>query len=253
MIPIKVENCINLKLKRGPLHFTLIDPDPKKISSKEAGEKAAEVECYGSSAIMVGGSTGVTEKATDALIKSIKKKSKLPVILFPGNVRGVSRYADAIFFMSLMNSKNPVWITGMQAMGSGLVRKYKIEALPMAYLVVEPGMKAGQVGQVNLIKRKDSKVAVGYALAAQYFGMKLVYLEAGSGAPKPIPEKMIREVKKNIEIPLIVGGGIRKPKQAKKILKAGADIIVTGAITEENFSAVKGIIEEVNKFKRGKK
>ena len=116
----------------------------------------------------------------------------------------------------------------------------------MGYIVVEPGMTVGKVGKAILIKRNEIDLAVSYALAAQFFGMKLVYFEAGSGAPETVPAEMVREVKKEINIPLIVGGGITSREKAEPIIKAGADIIVTGTLVErfpDYRERIKGIVD----------
>ncbi len=236
----KIERLINSRRKK---HFTLIDPAKRAID----GKKIELLERYGTDAIMLGGSTGVRQKDLDKVIFLIKKNSKLPTILFPGGLSGLSKHADALFFMSLLNSRDPFWIAGVQARGAHTVRKLGIESIPMAYIIIEPGMKAGRVGKAVPIKRDDSSMAAAYALAAQHMGFRVVYLEAGSGAHKPVPPEMIAAVKKAIYMPLIVGGGIRKPAQARAAMKAGADVVVTGTIGEENFSALEKIIKAVKK------
>ncbi|MBI5347030.1 MAG: geranylgeranylglyceryl/heptaprenylglyceryl phosphate synthase [Candidatus Aenigmarchaeota archaeon] len=238
-------NWINRETKKGTLHFTLIDPEkPDNLK-----QKAKELKLMGSDAFLVGGSTNIRKNVLDKTVKILKKTS-MPVILYPGDINGVTKYADAILFMSLMNSKNPYWITGAQAKSSISVKQSKLEPLSMGYIIVEPGGAAGRVGEAELIKRTDSKKAIGYALAAQYMGMSLVYLEAGSGAATPIPVNMVKKVKKAVSIPLIVGGGIRDAAAAKAATKAGADIIVTGNVTEDNFDAIKGIITAIKNVKR---
>lgn len=209
----------------------LIDPDD--TSPEVAGKLARVCEELGVDAIMVGGSTGAEGEVLDNVVRSIKDNSSLPVILFPGSHGGISRYADAIFFMSLLNSRNPFFITGAQALGAFTVKKFGIEPIPMAYIVVEPGETVGWVGDARPIPRHKPKLAAAYALAGQYLGMRLVYLEAGSGAPEPVPEEMVRVVKSVIDVPLIVGGGIKSGEQAKKLIKSGADIIVTGTAIEK--------------------
>jgi phosphoglycerol geranylgeranyltransferase len=148
--------------------------------------------------------------------------------------------------MSLLNSSDATWISGMQARGAAAVKKYGIEPLPTAYLIMEPGMKAGEVGKASLIKMPDEAVA--YALAAQYFGMRFVYLEAGSGAPKPVSADIIKAVKKETDVKLIVGGGIRTAEAARTALAAGADIIVTGTVIEKDTNKVREIIDAVKRF-----
>jgi phosphoglycerol geranylgeranyltransferase len=246
----KVESYIRKNLKKGPLHFTLLDPDFSKNNLKQIADISKFLSAAGTDCILVGGSTGVTEQSTDKCIQTIKKNFKKPVILFPGNVSGVSKYADAILFMSLLNSNDPLWISGMQSHGSLLVKKYKIEPLPTAYLIVEPGMKAGEVGKTELIKRNKPEDAVKYALAAQYMGMRFVYLEAGSGAPQHVPAEMVRAIKKETDVILIVGGGIRTAKATKELLDAGADIIDTGTVLEkEGKNRIKEIIKAVKTFR----
>ena len=175
------------------------------------------------------------------------------MILFPGSHGGISKYADAIFFMSLLNSRNPFFITGSQALGAFTVKRYGIEPIPMAYLVIEPGETVGWVGDAKPIPRHKPKIAAAYALAGQYLGMRFVYLEAGSGAREPVPPEMISLVRKVIDVPLIVGGGIRTGEQARKAVEAGADIIVTGTAVEKAGSLEKARekLEELNKGIKG--
>ncbi|WP_372915805.1 geranylgeranylglyceryl/heptaprenylglyceryl phosphate synthase [Pyrococcus kukulkanii] len=226
----RVERYIHEKLEENKLHFVLIDPDD--TSPDEASKIAELCENVGVDAIMVGGSTGAEGNVLDNVVKAIKESSSLPVILFPGSHGGISKYADAIFFMSLLNSRNPFFITGAQALGAFTVKKFGLEPIPMAYIIVEPGETAGWVGDAKPIPRHKPKIAAAYALAGQYLGMRLVYLEAGSGAPNPVPPEMVRVVKSAIDVPLIVGGGIRNGNQARELVKAGADIIVTGTAIE---------------------
>lgn len=233
-------------VKKNKIHFSLIDPD--KQSPKIAGSLAKIAENSGTYAIMIGGSTITSQKQVDETVKSIKNSCNLPVILFPSGAKYLSNYADAVFFMSLLNSRNLKYLIREHVKGSFFIKNSKIEPISMGYVIVEPGMTAGRVGEVDLIKRNDIKTAIGYALSAQYFGMDFFYLEAGSGAEKPVPYKMIKEVKKYVDIPLIVGGGIRDYKTARKVVMAGADIIVTGTTLEEDKNLKKtlsAIIKEL--------
>ncbi len=219
------------KIKNKPLHFSLLDPD--KQSPEVAGTIAREVTTAGSSAIMVGGSTIGSQKQVDDTVKAIKVHTPLPIILFPSGAQFLSKYADAVFFMSLLNSRNLGYIIREHVKGAPFVKKVGIEPISMGYVIVEPGMTAGKVGECDLIKREDIDTAVGYALAAQYLGMSFFYLEAGSGAPEPMPNAMISAVKEHIDIPLVVGGGIRNKHTAQEKVRAGADIIITGTALEE--------------------
>jgi len=226
-------------LESGPLLFVLIDPD--KQGAKKAGEMAKIAQKSGAHAIMVGGSTGLTRNTVRNTVIAIKSECSLPVILFPRSAECLVGEADAVFFMSLLNSRNRNKIIGEQVKGAPLVKKLGIEPLPMGYIIVEPGMAVGEVGEAEVIKRENVEEAVAYALAAEYLGMKFVYLEAGSGAPEPVPPDMIKAVGDAVSIPVIVGGGITTPERAKGALDAGADIIVVGTAAEKNIDILRSM------------
>jgi phosphoglycerol geranylgeranyltransferase len=219
------------RLQKKPLHFSLLDPD--KQSPKQAGDLAKVVTDAGSSAIMVGGSTLQSHQQVDATVKAIKNASNLPVILFPSGAKYLSPYADAVFFMSLLNSRNLDYVIREHTKGSLFIQKAGLEPLSMGYVIVEPGMTVGEVGEADLLERKDLSTAVGYALAAQYLGMKFFYLEAGSGAPSPVPNEMIHAVRQNVDLPLLVGGGICTAAIAREKVQAGAHVIITGTTLEK--------------------
>ncbi len=223
------EYLIN-KMKEGTIHLALLDPD--KQDSREAGAIAKRMRDAGTDAIMIGGSTGVTNENLGATAVSIKESSGLPTIHFPGGPGAISKYVDSIFFMSMVNSVDPFWIMNAQAGAAAYIKKLGIETISLGYIIVEPGMKVGEVGKADAIKHNEIDRAVGYAIACELFGMDLVYLEAGSGADKPVPPEMVSAVKKAISIPLLVGGGIRTPEAAKAARTAGADAIVTGTFIE---------------------
>ncbi|HLD42115.1 MAG TPA: geranylgeranylglyceryl/heptaprenylglyceryl phosphate synthase [archaeon] len=239
---------IKTKRLKGPLHFTLIDPD--KQEPEAAGELAKAVEGFGSDAIMIGGSWGdAFGEKLEKTISEIKKSCKLPVILFPSSAQQISEKADAIFFMSLLNSRSPQFLIDEQAKGAIYVKKFGLEPLSTAYMIVESGNNpaVAWVGDVKAIPRDKPEIAVAYSLAAKYFGMKLAYLEGGSGAKLSVPAEMVSAVKQSIgpDMWLIVGGGIRDAETAKEKIKAGADIIVTGTIAEENKEKLKEIIKAI--------
>ena len=226
----------------GTLHVALIDPD--KQPPEEAGKIAARMLAAGTDAVFIGGSTGVTSENTTSTTKAIKEATGLPVIIFPGGANALSKEVDGLLFMSMMNSKNLDMVIGAQVYAAPLVKKLGIETIPMGYVIVEPGMKVGQVGQADLIKRDDIPRACAYAMAAEMLGMEMVYFEAGSGADVPVPPEMIRAIKQCISIPLIIGGGIRTPEAAKAAREAGADIIVTGTLLEQcqDGSVLKAVV-----------
>lgn len=229
---MQVMDYIKEEIQNGPIHMSLIDPDEQ--APEVAGKMAKIIEGSGSHAIMVGGSTGIVKEKLDSTVKAIKENTDLPVILFPVSAGAISEYVDAIYFMSMLNSQDIKKVIGEQVKGAPYINKSGLEPLSMAYLIVEPGMTVGEVGKANAIPRDEPEMAVSYGLAAQYFGMDLLYLEAGSGAPSPVPTHMIRTVKEKVDIPLIVGGGIREKEEAERIVKSGADVIVTGTILEES-------------------
>lgn len=237
------------KIGQGTIHMALLDPD--KQSPEEAGKLAALAKEAGTDAIMIGGSTGVNSDNLGETAKAIREMSGLPSIHFPGGPNELSPEVDALFFMSLVNSSDPAWIFGAQAYAAPYIKKLGVETISMGYLLIEPGMKVGEVGKADLIKHSEVDKAVGYAIACEMYGMSYVYLEAGSGADVPVPAEMISAVKSSISIPLIVGGGIRTPEVAEVARKAGADAIVTGTFIEECSDI--GRLREVVEASRGKK
>jgi phosphoglycerol geranylgeranyltransferase len=220
------------------MHLSLIDPDPLTLTPEKAGNMAKLAVEAGTDGIMVGGTTAFG--ILDDTVKEIKSRVSVPVILFPGNVNGLTKFADAVFFMNLLNSRNPYWIVGAQMLSAPAVKMLGLEAISMAYLIVEPGGAAGWVGEARLIPRDKPKIAAAYALEAEMIGYKLVYLEAGSGASTSVPPEMARLVSSTVKIPLVVGGGIISPEQAVGMVKAGAKVIVQGNIIEKTVTKDKG-------------
>ncbi len=222
------------KLKeQGVLHVSLIDPDPIRQSIEEAGQMGKLSAVAGTDLIFIGGSTCFDRSFIDKTILEIKKYTEIPIILFPGSISGLSKYADAALFMSLLNSTNHYYIAGQQALASFTMKSFNMEPIGTAYLIVEPGSGAGWLGDVKLLPRDKPELALGYALAAEYLGFKMIYLEAGSGSEHSVPEKIIGLLKKSLTIPIIVGGGIRTKEVAVSKVIAGADLVVQGTILEE--------------------
>jgi phosphoglycerol geranylgeranyltransferase len=236
--------------KEGTIHMTLIDPE--KVTPDSASQLAKEAEACGTAAIMVGGSTSFSTSHLDEVAKALKESVKIPIILFPNGVTGITKYADAIWFMSLLNSSDPHFLVGAQVMGAPLVKKYCLEPVPLGYIIVGEGGAVSVVGKAVPIPYNEPERAVDYALAAECFGMRFVYLEAGSGVRKHVPAEMAQAVKRATSLTLIVGGGIRTGEQVKKIVEAGADIIVTGTVLEENKGRHK-IRELIDSMKSHKK
>jgi len=239
-----------LKKKKTALLFVLIDSEVSNI--KSSIKLAKDVEKIGASAILVGGSSATDQIELAEVVKNLKKAVKIPKILFPGNVTGVVPQADAILFSSLLNSENPYFISQAQALGAPSVLKFGLEPLPTAYLVIGEGTSAWFVGSARGIPLDKPKIAAAYSLAAQFLGMRFVYLEAGSGAASSVKPEMVKTVRKVFKGFLIVGGGIRDPVTAKKIVSAGADAIVIGTLLEKNGSLknLTAIAKAINSVKK---
>jgi phosphoglycerol geranylgeranyltransferase len=254
------EYVINKLNIDGALHFSLIDPDPLEQSPIKAGKMAKLAEQAGTDAILIGGSTVFDQRFVDETIMAIKEQVSIPIIIFPGGVANVSGKADAIFFMSLLNSEDPFFIIGQQALASYTVKMANLEHISTGYLIIEPGASAGWIGKARLMPRKKPKLTAAYALAAEMFGFKLIYLEAGSGS-ECIPPDIITLCKQILKIPIIAGGGVQCAEDARKFIEAGADIIVMGTFLENNVihdqgASLKVIIDEIkdagNTIKRKK-
>jgi len=240
-----------LEKKKGLL-FTLIDPLDYK-SLEDAVKTAKDANEAGTDVVLIGGSTGVQGDLLDNVAKSIKENVNVPVVLFPGNIGTLTKYADAVYFMSMLNSRNPYWITGAHTLAAPMLRQYKVEPLPVGYMVVEPGGTVGWVGDAKLVPRSKPKLAAAMALAAQYMGFRFVITDAGS-APEEghIPLEMVKAVSSVLDVPYIAAGGIRTPEEAKNVIKAGADIIQVGTAFE-NGGGIDKIKSMVSAVREGAK
>jgi phosphoglycerol geranylgeranyltransferase len=188
--------------KNGTLCFPLIDSQ-NQINISSIVNK---LEHLGATGILIGGSSVSDQIELSNIVAKIKSLIKIPVILFPGNITGIVPGADAILFSSLLNSENPYYITGAQAQGALIIKKYNLEAIPTAYLIIGQGSTAWFIGQTRSIPFDKSGIAIMYALAAQYMGMRFLYLEAGSGSSTYVSPEMISGVRAHFDGILIVGG-----------------------------------------------
>lgn len=233
--------------KNKKIHFSLIDP--RNQEPKKAGEIAKICENFGSNAIMVGGSTVNSRELVFNTVKAIKENVKLPVILFPNSAESVAENLDYILFMVLLNSKDSKYKGDEQAKGGILVKKWGIKPISTGYVIVSTSKNPTTVERVvnlDIIQIDDIEKAVHYAVQAEMQGMNCVYFDAGSGAEKPISNEMITEIRKNIDIPIIIGGGIKNGNIAKEKIDAGADVIVNGTIVEKNIEIIKHIINIIH-------
>ncbi len=237
----KTERYIYERLEdRGALMFMLIDPVDYKTPDA-AIKTAKEAQEGGADLILVGGSIGAQGELLDYVTKGIKDAVSSPVVLFPGNIATLTRYADAVYFMSLLNARSTYWITHAQMLSAPLVKHLGIEPLAVGYIVVAPGGTVGWVGDVNLIPREKSKIAASLALAGEYLGNRFIVTDVGSNPQMqgggPVPPEMVRAVKETISVPYIVGGGIRDVDGLRSTLKAGADIVQIGTAIEQQAGA----------------
>ncbi len=223
--------------------LTFMQLDPPNYMPEEAGQIAKIAEENGLDAFAVGGSVGAQGKSLNECLKEIKANSSLPSIIFPGNINTLSKHADAIYFMSMLNSNDPYWITGAQIGSSFPVKQLGLEVIPTSYIIIEPGEAAGWMGRAQLIPRNKPYLAAATALAGQYLGSKLIILESGGGAPLPCPAEMVSATKRVLDVPLLVAGGVRTAKLAFETIKAGADIVQIGTAFESD----KGNLQQMAK------
>ncbi len=219
--------------ERGGGLLLLIDPDACPESSYLQLAESAD-DC-GADAILVGTSFLLSSCFASA-VKKIKASTPLPVIIFPGSFAQVTPDADAILFTSLISGRNPNYLIDEQIKGAPLVKRFGLEAIPTAYMLIESGPQTSVqfISNTTPIPRTKNDIACAHTLAAQYMGMKLAYLEAGSGASDPVPVEMVRAVSSYVDIPVIVGGGIRTPEECAARIEAGASFVVVGNVLEES-------------------
>ncbi len=234
------------------LHMSLIDPDLTFQTIKGIQKIVKYCHDAGTDGFMVGGSTIADQLTIDQVVVGIKEFTDRPVIIFPGNVNAFSKNADATFFMSLINSDNLYWVIRSHVLGAPTLKLWNLEPISLAYIIVAPGATAGFIGEAHMIPRNKPKIAAAYALAAQYIGFKMVYLEAGSGADETVPLEMVKIVSNFVDIPVFVGGGINTKEQAVNFVKAGAKLIVQGTYLEKTVPKDKGaeLIEIIKAIKK---
>ncbi|MDE1873738.1 MAG: geranylgeranylglyceryl/heptaprenylglyceryl phosphate synthase [Candidatus Micrarchaeota archaeon] len=248
----RVERYINETLERkGSMLFMLIDPVDYK-SPEDAIKTGVESAEGGADLVLIGGSIGAQGELLDSVTLGIKDKVKgVPVVLFPGNIATITPHADAVYFMSLLNARNPYWITQAQMLAAPLIKHLKIEPLPVGYIVVEPGGTVGWVGDVNMVPRAKPRIAAALANAGEFLGNRLIITDAGSNPQMqgfgPIPPSLISSVRSAITVPYIVGGGVRSTEQLRSAYKAGADIVQIGAVLEEKNGGTKALVSKFAK------
>ncbi|HAD95946.1 MAG TPA: geranylgeranylglyceryl/heptaprenylglyceryl phosphate synthase [Cryomorphaceae bacterium] len=231
--------------KNKKLLAVLIDPDTP--GDEQLLEIIEHVNMSGADLIFVGGSL-LTHDSLDQCLKVIKSNTKAPVILFPGSVMQISPQADAILFLSLISGRNPELLIGNQVIAAPYIRQSGLEVLPTGYMLIDSGRPttASYMSNSLPIPHHKSEIAACTAMAGEMLGLKLIYMDGGSGADKHVSTDMIEEVRKSVDAPIIIGGGIRNAEAAQDICRAGADVIVVGNATESNPAILKEIAEAIH-------
>lgn len=220
--------------RKGEKKFgVLIDPD--KMSLNTFDDVLLQAIKYKVDYFLIGGSL-IVNNALDEVLASVKEKCDIPLILFPGNSFQLSNEADAILYLSLISGRNPELLIGKHVITAPFLKKSSLEILPTGYMLINGGVPTtvSYMSNTNPIPSDKNDIALCTALAGELLGLKMIYLEAGSGARNPVSKQMIQTVSKGIHIPLIVGGGIRTPEKARENIEAGADFIIIGNAIEDN-------------------
>jgi putative glycerol-1-phosphate prenyltransferase len=231
-------SIVSRKAKGQKSFAVLIDPDkvtPPKIQELITLALDASVDY-----LLVGGSLVISNQL-DEVIQQIKASCKLPVLIFPGSPSQVSRYADALLYLSLISGRNPELLIGQHVISAPMVKQSRLEIISTGYMVVDGGAPTtvSYISNATPIPTDKNEIAMCTAMAGEMLCMKLIYMDAGSGAKRPISEQMIAAVSSQIEVPLVIGGGITNPEKAYLNCKAGADIIVVGNAIEKDSSLIK--------------
>ncbi len=242
-------SVIELFNKQKKQLAVLIDPD--KLSPEELKSTAKITQEAGADFLFVGGSL-MTSDTLFHCIRTLKENCNIPVVLFPGNSYQISRNADAMLFLSLISGRNPDMLIGMHVLSAPYIKLSGLETVPTGYMLIDSGKPTSVTYMSNSFPIPNDKkdIAACTAMAGEMLGLRTIFMDAGSGALQTIPEKMIAFVKGSIDIPLIIGGGIRTPEKAQSILEAGADIIVIGNLFEENPELIYKFTETVALFNK---
>ena len=233
--------------QKGKKSFAvLVDPD--KIMPGQIGELCKLANAAGVDYFFIGGSLVVTNHL-DTVVKAVKAESDIPIVLFPGNPNQISKYADGLLYLSLISGRNPELLIGQHVISAPMVKQSGLEIISTGYMVIDGGAPTtvSYISNATPIPFNKSEIAVCTAMAGEMLGMKLIYMDAGSGASRPISENMIKAVSNHIDIPLIVGGGITDPEKAFHNCQAGADLIVVGNAIEKDSSLLKEMSDAVHR------
>lgn len=237
------------KKTRGEKSFAvLIDPD--KVNAHSVDELMVLVNDAKVDYLLVGGSLVISNRL-DEVVQQIKKNSDIPVILFPGSPSQITPYADALLYLSLISGRNPELLIGQHVISAAAVKQSGLEIMSTGYMVIDGGAPTtvSYISNAAPIPSDKNEIAMCTAMAGEMLGMKLIYMDAGSGAKRAISESMIESVSKVIEATLVIGGGIKDPEKAYLNCKAGADVIVIGNAIEKDPSLIKEMSSAIHGVK----
>lgn len=239
------QHIVKSKEKGQKLFSILIDPDKQNDDQllniiTKANDSAVDL-------FFVGGSL-LTNNSLSNCLKIIKKNSDIPVVLFPGNAMQVNENADGILFLSLISGRNPDMLIGKQVITAPILKQSSLEVIPTGYILIDSGKPTtvSYMSNTTPIPNNKEQVASCTAMAGEMLGLKLIFMDGGSGASEPISTKMIQTVSKSINTPLIIGGGINSGEKAKENCEAGADVIVVGNAIEKNTNLIKEIATAIH-------
>ena len=235
-----LQHIISSKGNGQKLLAILLDPD--KLSLEDIPLKIEKINAQKVDFIFVGGST-VDLGVTNLCISEITKHTNIPIVLFPGDYTQLTNEADGVLFLSLLSGRNPEYLIEQQIKSVAFLKKSTLEIIPAGYILIDGGVETAvqRVSNTSPISQLNIEEIIDTAIAGQYLGKQLIYLEAGSGATEPVSQKIIKMASENVSIPLIVGGGIRTKKQLENAYKNGADLVVIGTAFEENIELLKEI------------
>ena len=240
-----LEYLVRVREQRGAGYLALLDPD--RLTPEDLEHRAALCAEAGADAILVGTSLMLADRGAD-IYRRIKGAAQIPVISFPGSASQVSPLADAILFLSMISGRNAELLIGQQARAAPLIKAVGLETISTGYMLIESGTLTSVefVSNTRPIPRNKLDIAMAHALAAEYIGMQMVYLEAGSGACESVPPEMVRAVADYVSLPIIVGGGIRDAETARAKVEAGAGFVVTGTVVEDDCSRLRELSAAVH-------
>lgn len=239
-----ISAIIQSKIQKGEKIFALLI-DPDKHSEESLSRISKNADTCKVDLIFIGGS--LLNNEIDKSIELIKTKTTIPVVLFPGSLLQISAKADAILLLSLISGRNPDLLIGNHVIASAHIKRSNLEVLPTGYILIDGGKTTSveYMSNTQPIPADKTDIATATAIAGEMLGLQYIYLEAGSGAKSTINTKMISAVKNNINIPLIVGGGIQNSNDIKEAKQAGADIIVVGTAIEQNPEILAELVKAI--------